>query len=617
MKTTKGNVGKKILRALSLILIDAISITITYVAMYALLNEVGIKFELKIILISLPIVVICKLLFNVFLGIYKGILKYTGFEDIVRIFVSSILSNFLLFLYQVISKVDFMVPIGYLFLTPLEIIFFMLPRAVPRLKRYVRYQFGRGKLFGKRTLIIGAGSGGNQIIKQLMSEKRLDCSPVAVLDDNVDKLGSRIAGIKIVGTLDDIEEICYFYHIEEVVVAIAEMPKEKLQKIVEFCNKKEINVRKMKIITNVDDKEVTKIDEIKIEDLLNRPHISLDNEGIEKIIKAKRVLVTGGGGSIGSELCRQIALLEPEQLVIFDIYENNAYDIQMELQRQFRRLNKKLNLEVIIGSVYNEARLETVFKRYRPNIVFHAAAYKHVPLMEDSPIEAVRTNVLGTYNCAKLADEYKTDKFILVSSDKAVRPTNVMGATKRFAEMVMEDAQSKATHTKYAAVRFGNVLGSNGSVVPLFKKQILEGGPVTVTHEEITRYFMTIPEAVNLILQCAVYAHEGEIFILDMGEPVKIIDLAKKMISLAGHTPFEDINIIVTGLRPGEKLYEELLVDESRHKKTDNDKIYIEECHMNKNISEIVSQFNLDFETMSKADVKKFVSKVVETYEIE
>jgi FlaA1/EpsC-like NDP-sugar epimerase len=356
--------------------------------------------------------------------------------------------------------------------------------------------------------------------------------------------------------------------------------------------------------------------DVKIEDLLNRDEIKLDDTRIKGFIQGEVVLVTGGGGSIGSELCRQIADLEPKQLIIFDIYENNAYDIQQELLRKFSKAHKKLNLKVLIGSVYNRERLESVFKAYQPTIVFHAAAYKHVPLMEDSAVEAVRTNVIGTYNTSSLANQYNVKKFVLVSSDKAVRSTNVMGATKRYAELIVQEQQEHSSVTKFSAVRFGNVLGSNGSVIPLFKKQIADGGPVTVTHQDITRYFMTIPEAVGLILQCGVYANGGEVFILDMGEPVKIKDLAEKMISLTGLKPYEDIKIEFTGLRPGEKLFEELLVDhdhDNQHK-TENQKIYIEKQKVVEKDELELNQIIETIEQLDNEEIKAFVGSVIKTY---
>jgi FlaA1/EpsC-like NDP-sugar epimerase len=469
---------------------------------------------------------------------------------------------------------------------------------------------------GRRTLIIGAGSAGELVLREIYRNKDLTNHPVAFLDDNPSKIGNRLNGIIIVGPIEQINEFIDTYDIEEIILAIADYPTDKLNWLVEEVSKKKVKLRKLLSYSSVD-REKPKIVNVNVEDLLNRQVIKLDNEGIKDFIKGEVVLVTGGGGSIGSELCRQIAELEPKMLVIFDIYENNAYEIQQELLRKFSKEDRPeaLNLVVRIGSVYNKKRLETIFKEFKPTIVFHAAAYKHVPLMEDSAVEAVRTNVLGTHNTAALSNQYGVKKFVLVSSDKAVRSTNIMGATKRFAELIIEN-ESHTCNTKFSAVRFGNVLGSNGSVIPLFKKQIEDGGPVTVTHPDINRFFMTIPEAVSLILQCAVYAQGGEVFILDMGEPVKIVDLAEKMITLAGLVPHKDIKIEFTGLRPGEKLFEELLVDHNScdHNKTENEKIFIEK---QRNVSDeelgLIDMF-LAFEEKSNDEIKTMVQQVVKTY---
>ena len=366
----------------------------------------------------------------------------------------------------------------------------------------------------------------------------------------------------------------------------------------------------------VESDDYRKIVDVKIEDLLNRGVIELDNDGLNQLIRGKSVIVTGAGGSIGSELCHQILGLNPHTLVMFDIYENTTYETQIELEKRIKLEKLPTRLVVIIGSVYNYKRLKDVFDRYRPQLIFHAAAYKHVPLMEFNPVEAIRTNILGTYNIAKIADEYQCEKMILVSSDKAVRPTNVMGATKAICEQIVQYFDSISA-TDYAAVRFGNVLGSHGSVIPLFKKQIEEGGPITITHPEITRFFMTITEAVSLILQSAVYAKGGEIFILDMGEPVKIVDLADRMIRLAGLLPNRDIKIEFIGLRPGEKLFEELLLDVSKNIKTANNKIYIEEKKEIVNIEKYIEEINGIIDRASNQEIKNMLHRMNSSYNLD
>lgn len=424
-----------------------------------------------------------------------------------------------------------------------------------------------------KVLIVGAGEAGNMIVRELFKNTNLKKIPVAVVDDDKNKQGKYVYDVPVVGKIDDIEEIVKTHSIQEIIICIANINPKRKKEIINICKKTNLKIKTIPGIYEIIDGKVnvTKLRDVQIEDLLGRNQIEINLNDMHGIIKNKVVMVTGGGGSIGSELCRQIAKYEPKQLIILDIYENNAYDIQQELIRHY---HKDLNLKVLIASIRDEEKMNTIFEKYKPEIVFHAAAHKHVPLMEDSPCEAVKNNVFGTLNVAKLSSKYKVDKFVLISTDKAVNPTNIMGATKRCCEMIIQSL-NKTSDTEFVAVRFGNVLGSNGSVVPLFKKQIAEGGPVTVTHEEVTRFFMTIPEAVSLVLQASAMAKGGEIFVLDMGEPVKIIDLARNLIKLSGYEPNVDINIEVTGLRPGEKLYEEVLMDEEGLTRTSNDQIRI------------------------------------------
>lgn len=424
----------------------------------------------------------------------------------------------------------------------------------------------------QRVLIVGAGEAGNMIVRELFKRPELKKMPVGVMDDDKNKQGKCVYDVPVLGTIDDVEQIVKNHCIDEIIICIANINPKRKREIINICKKTDAKIKTIPGIYEIIDGKVniTKVRDVQIEDLLGREPIKMNLDDMNGIIKDKIIMVTGGGGSIGSELCRQIVKYEPKQLVLIDIYENNAYDIQQEIKRHF----PEIDLKVLIASVRDEHKMEKIFEQYKPEIVFHAAAHKHVPLMEDSPCEAIKNNVFGTQNVVNLSDKYNVKKFVLISTDKAVNPTNIMGATKRCCEMIVQ-TKNKTSNTEFVAVRFGNVLGSNGSVVPLFKKQIEEGGPVTVTHEEVTRFFMTIPEAVSLVLQASAMAKGGEIFVLDMGEPVKIIDLARNLIKLSGFEPNVDIKIEVTGLRPGEKLYEEVLMDEEGLQKTSNNQIRI------------------------------------------
>ncbi len=426
---------------------------------------------------------------------------------------------------------------------------------------------------GKRLMIVGAGTSAALILRDIASNIHLNYNVVCFIDDDVNKRNSIINGVRVLGNRYDIVRLAKELEIDEIMIAMPSATVDDRKQIIEICNETDCTIKTLPSMDQMlhDGTDViSQIRKVNIEDLLARDPIHLDNTEISGYIRNKRVLVTGGGGSIGSELCRQIMKFNPKILVVLDIYENNAYDLQMELNSKYP-LNKP---EVVIASVRDMDRLEDIFKKYEPHIVFHAAAHKHVPLMEDSPGEAIKNNVFGTLNLVRCASKYDTKKFVMISTDKAVNPTNVMGATKRICEMIVQTAQHNST-TEFVCVRFGNVLGSNGSVIPLFKKQIEEGGPVTVTDKRITRFFMTIPEAAQLVLQAASYAKGGEIFVLDMGKPVRIYDLAKNLIRLSGLRVGEDIDIVEVGLRPGEKLYEELLMDEEGLTNTSHHKIFI------------------------------------------
>ncbi|MCI8544263.1 MAG: polysaccharide biosynthesis protein [Lachnospiraceae bacterium] len=423
------------------------------------------------------------------------------------------------------------------------------------------------------TMIIGAGAACNMILKELENSQYLNLCARCIIDDQPGCHGKLMRGVPIVGGRDCILDAVIQYGIDEIIFAIPSANNKTKKEILDICKESGCKLRTVpgtyQLING--DVSVSALKEVEIEDLLGREPIQINSEEVLGYVSDRVVLVTGGGGSIGGELCRQIAAHHPRQMIILDIYENNAYEVQQELMRQY----PELNLVVLIGSVRNTSRVNSVFETYRPEIVYHAAAHKHVPLMEDSPNEAIKNNVMGTWKIATAADRYGADRFVLISTDKAVNPTNVMGASKRICEMIIQ-MMNQRSKTNYVAVRFGNVLGSNGSVIPLFKQQIAEGGPVTVTDPEIIRYFMTIPEAVSLVLQAGAYAKGGEIFVLDMGEPVKILDLAVNLIKLSGYRPGEDIEIKFTGLRPGEKMYEELLIEQEELEKTANRMIFVE-----------------------------------------
>ncbi|MBQ4630504.1 MAG: polysaccharide biosynthesis protein [Clostridia bacterium] len=423
----------------------------------------------------------------------------------------------------------------------------------------------------RRVLVIGAGDAGRIIVNNI-NQGNSDFEIIGLIDDDKSKHNKIFYGKKVLGGRDDIVRICKQMEVDKIILAIPTAYADDRKEIIDICRKTKCDIKTIPGISEILDfpENENLIRDIKIEDLLERDAVKLDTNGISELVSGKVILVSGGGGSIGSELCRQIMRFSPKKLIIVDIYENNAYDIQMELNEKYPE-NKPV---VLIASIRDKKRLEEIFTVHRPQIVFHAAAHKHVPLMEASPKEAVKNNVFGTYNLALTADKFGVEKFVMISTDKAVNPTNVMGASKRFCEMIIQ-CMEKVSETDFVAVRFGNVLGSNGSVIPLFKRQIERGGPVRVTHKDVTRFFMTIPEAAQLVIQAACFANGGEIFVLDMGSPVKIYDLAENLIRLSGHTPGEDIKIEITGLRPGEKLYEELLMDTEGLEKTRHNKIFV------------------------------------------
>lgn len=557
--------------------------------------------------------VITTVIIFLLLNLYNRVWSYASLYEMLLIVCAAMLST----AFQAFGFSLLYLPIPrsyYFFYFILLSITTLITRFSYRILHTMQNGIKKSAKHSRNTIVIGAGEAGNMIIKELKSSKYLNQKVVCVIDDNPSKKGKYIHGIRIVGGRDMIQEAAKKYDAEEIILAIPSAGNKATRDILRICN---LTDCKLKILPGMyqlinDEVGVSNLREVSIEDLLGRDTINIDMESVGQYVSNKRVLVTGGGGSIGSELCRQIAAHNPKLLIIFDIYENNAYDIQQELVRKY----PNLKLEVLIGSVRNTSRIESVMEYYRPDVVFHAAAHKHVPLMEDSPNEAIKNNVFGTYKTARAADKYGVKKFVLISTDKAVNPTNIMGASKRMCEMIVQTF-SKYSRTEYVIVRFGNVLGSNGSVIPLFKKQMEAGGPVTVTHPDIIRYFMTIPEAVSLVLQAGAYAHGGEIFVLDMGEPVKIADLAKNLIRLSGYTLGVNMEIKYTGLRPGEKLYEELLTKEEGLQKTANDLIFIgkplefDEVHFLSQLRE------LEKAAMEESpDIKEKVAGIISTYHI-
>lgn len=555
--------------------------------------------------------VITLIVFALF-RLYNSLWRFAGMEEVINIALASGVSGVLHFLmvfgtYHRMPRSYFLIYMLLLFITTLAVRFsYRIIRLV-----YKSNSHGKGM---RKTLIIGAGEACNMLIRELKMSDNLDSHICGIIDDDKAKHGTYIRGIKVLGGREKIVETVKAQKVNEIIVAMPSAPKREIRDILEICQQTDSELKIMPGVYQFVNGEaaIEKIRPVQIEDLLGREPVNINLDSVINYVKNKVVLVTGGGGSIGSELCRQIAANHPKMLIIFDVYENNAYDIQQELRRKY----PSLHLEVLIGSVRNTSRVDRLFADYRPDIVYHAAAHKHVPLMEDSPNEAIKNNVFGTYKTALAADKYGTKKFVLISTDKAVNPTNIMGASKRMCEMIVQELNTRSS-TDFVAVRFGNVLGSNGSVIPLFKKQIEEGGPVTVTDKNIIRYFMTIPEAVSLVIQAGALAKGGEIFVLDMGDPVKIDDLARKLIKLSGYVPDKDIKIEYTGLRPGEKLYEEILMDEEGLKETEHSLIHVGKPLEFDGETFLERLNSLYDEAYSETDnMKELVAELVPTYKI-
>ena len=613
----------KILRKLFLVLLDICSVTAA--AGLGLL----IRFDLSIDNIQapfgdhlwkvLPYLIVVTLLIYWIFRLYDSIWNYVSVNElehvVVASFVVSLLNAGICYILgdDDISGSLFMPRSFYFIFCFLLISFTCITRFGYRAIRMVTRK-RRDRKIGANVMVVGAGEAGNMLIKEIMASDFLHKNICCVIDDSNQKVGSFIQGVKIVGNRDSIPSMAEKYEIKEIIVAIPSAEKKELSDIVNICQKTGCSVKILPGIREIVNEEgkLEQLRDVQVEDLLGRDPIKVDLDSIMGYVTGRTVMVTGGGGSIGSELCRQLVEHGVGKLIIVDIYENNAYAIQQELLMK----HPDLDLIVLIASVRNTKRLKTIFEAYKPEIVYHAAAHKHVPLMEVSPNEAVKNNVFGTLKTVRAADAAGVEKFVLISTDKAVNPTNVMGATKRICEMIVQ-TYNKMSKTDYVAVRFGNVLGSNGSVIPLFKKQIEAGGPVTVTHPDIIRYFMTIPEAVSLVLQAGAFAKGGEIFVLNMGEPVRILDLAENLIRMSGFVPYQDIDIQFSGLRPGEKLFEELLMDEEGLQDTENKLIHIGKpikLDEQKFLSSLDELYKVCLNEPDPATVRKLIGDIVPTY---
>ncbi len=561
------------IRTLGLIVLDSCFVVASALLALALRFDFRVEsyYFQELFRAILPMIVLYLICFQC-AGLYRSLWRYASGTESVYIAIAVTVATVMTFL--VTRLLHTIIPRGSLLIQAiLMFLFTAASRLSYRIFRRERYRFFfREK--PSRVMIVGAGQAGNLLINELSLTDKLEKPKkvVCAIDDDVKKHGHRIVNVPIVGGRDVIPQMAESYHIDEIYITMPSAKAETISKIVEICQHTKCVIKKIPGIYQMVEGSVlsNQLVDLDINDLLGRDPIQTNMDEVMGYVQGKVILVTGAGGSIGSELCRQVAMKNPKKLIMVDIYENSIFAVQMELRESF----PDLDMIALIGSVRDTQRMENIFTTYHPQIIYHAAAHKHVPLMEDSPNESIKNNVFGTYKTAMMAHIFEAERFVLISTDKAVNPTNIMGASKRICEMIVQSL-SKESKTRFVAVRFGNVLGSNGSVIPIFQKQIREGGPVTVTHKEITRFFMTIPEAVSLVLQAGAYAEGGEIFVLDMGEPVKIYDLAEKMIRLSGHVPNQDIPIEIVGLRPGEKLYEEILMKEEGMKTTANHKIHI------------------------------------------
>ena len=563
---------------------------------------------------TIPYMAIVTLVIFWFLRLYSSLWSYAGALEMMYVVSACVLDAITNAALILVRNWGDMFPVPRSFYVLYGIFLFILVMGCRYSYRRLRVlrNMRRAGVYRRNVLVIGAGDAGNQIIKEISNSRYVRKKVVGVIDDDRNKIGNYIHGAKVVGDRNDILAKVQELHVHEIIIAMPSANQKQIKEILDICKDTGCTLKRLPGIYQLvnGDVSVSKLKDVDANDLLGRDPVCVDLQSIMDYVSGKVIMVTGGGGSIGSELCRQIAAHKPKLLIIVDIYENTTYDVQNELKVKF----PELNLVVLIASVRNTNRMNWIFEHYKPEIIYHAAAHKHVPLMEDSPNEAIKNNVLGTWKIVQAADRYGVKKFVMISSDKAVNPTNIMGASKRICEMIIQ-TYNRRSKTDFVAVRFGNVLGSNGSVIPLFQKQIERGGPVTVTHPDIVRYFMTIPEAVSLVLQAGAYAKGGEIFVLDMGEPVKILDLAKNLILLSGHKPDEDIHIVFTGLRPGEKLYEEMLMDEEGLQDTANKLM-----HIGKPIELDEEKFMQQLEDLKEYvvtepdDIREVVKKIVPTY---
>jgi len=600
-------------KTIFLYIVDILAINAAfYIALYLRFEgNIDPKY-LKVYLNNMIYLTLIKVAVFSYFKLYKSLWKYASIEEFLQVIIAAVVSNTGVLSYLFIKQTPLPRSV-YIIVTMIDIFLIGGIRISYRMLRLLTESELRLSKHSKRVMIIGAGDAGAMIIRELKNHRQLNSIPVAVIDDDIKKEGTRINGVPILGQRYDIMSVAIKKKIDEIIIAIPSASQKEIREIVNECKRTKAKVRIVPGMYELIGGEITiqQVRDVQIEDLLGRDEVKLNTNEISDYIMGKKVLVTGGGGSIGSELCRQIVKYHPSELIVLDIYENNAYDLQNELKRKYEHIN----LKVIIASVRDKERIDQVIRDVRPHIIFHAAAHKHVPLMEDNPREAIKNNVFGTLHLVQAADQYEVQRFVMISTDKAVNPTNIMGATKRLCEMIIQ-SMDKQSKTEFVAVRFGNVLGSNGSVIPLFKTQIAQGGPVTVTHPEIIRYFMTIPEAAQLVLQAGGMAAGGEIFVLDMGEPVKILNLAEDLIKLSGLEPYEDIEIQFTGLRPGEKLFEELLLDEEGMKNTKHQKIFIGkplsiDYKLLLNNLQILKDM---IHTGSDQEIKNYVAKIVPTY---